>query len=119
MPRNLGLQSRTRPLSFELAPFKHFVNQPLVGTLYAPTVVAGYLVGRLNPHGPLRQGKPKIDWTGEASPRQFRVVSGPAPTNRQVKTMWQKNCPVCRKPLEKKHPTETIPCPCGKYVWKG
>jgi len=19
----------------------------------------------------------------------------------------------------KKHPTETVPCPCGKYVWKG
>jgi hypothetical protein len=33
--------------------------------------------------------------------------------------VWQKNCPVCQKPLEKKHPAETIPCPCGKYVWKG
>lgn len=33
--------------------------------------------------------------------------------------MWQRNCPVCQKPLEKKHPTETVCCPCGKYVWKG
>jgi len=33
--------------------------------------------------------------------------------------MWQKKCPVCRQPMEKKHPTETIACPCGKYVWKG
>ena len=27
MPRSLGLQSRTRPLSFELAPCKNFVNR--------------------------------------------------------------------------------------------
>jgi hypothetical protein len=33
--------------------------------------------------------------------------------------MWQKECPVCRQQLEKKLPTETIPCPCGKYIWKG
>jgi len=33
--------------------------------------------------------------------------------------MWQRNCPVCQKPLEKKHPAETVCCPCGKYVWKG
>jgi hypothetical protein len=31
--------------------------------------------------------------------------------------MWRRNCPVCRQPLEKKLPTETIPCSCGKYVW--
>ena len=29
------------------------------------------------------------------------------------------NCPVCRQPMQKKNPTETIPCSCGKYVWKG
>jgi hypothetical protein len=81
-PRSLGLQSRTRPLSFELAPFKDFVNHPLLGTLYAHTVLAGYLAGRLNPPAPYAKGNLKIDWTGEASPRQFRVVSGPAPTNR-------------------------------------
>jgi hypothetical protein len=23
------------------------------------------------------------------------------------------------EPLAKKHPTETVPCSCGKYVWKG
>ena len=33
--------------------------------------------------------------------------------------MWQRNCPVCQKLLEKKHPAETVPCPCGKYIWKG
>src|SRR5258708_2182706 len=33
--------------------------------------------------------------------------------------MWQKKCPVCRQPMEKKLPTETVPCTCGKYVWKG
>ena len=33
--------------------------------------------------------------------------------------MWQKNCPVCRKPLEKKHPAETVHCPCGKYEGNG
>jgi hypothetical protein len=33
--------------------------------------------------------------------------------------MWQKNCPVCKNPMAKKLPTETVPCPCGKYVWKG
>ena len=71
------------------------------------------------PTAPYAKGNLKIDWTGEASPRQFCVVSGPAPTNRQVKTMWQKNCPVCRKPMEKKNPTDTVPCPCGRYVWKG
>ena len=29
--------------------------------------------------------------------------------------MSRRNCPVCRRPLEKKHPTETVPCPCGKF----
>jgi hypothetical protein len=24
-----------------------------------------------------------------------------------------------RRLLEKKHPAETVHCPCGKYVWKG
>ena len=33
--------------------------------------------------------------------------------------MWQKKCPVCRQLMEKKLPTETVPCTCGKYVWKG
>jgi hypothetical protein len=33
--------------------------------------------------------------------------------------MWQKKCPVCRQQMEKKLPTETVSCPCGKYVWKG
>jgi hypothetical protein len=33
--------------------------------------------------------------------------------------MWQRSCPVCQKLLEKKHPAETVQCPCGKYVWKG
>jgi len=33
--------------------------------------------------------------------------------------MWQKNCPVCRHPLEKRLPTDTVACSCGKYVWKG
>jgi hypothetical protein len=37
----------------------------------------------------------------------------------QSMNMWQRNCPVCKKPLEKKHPAETVPCSCGKYVWKG
>jgi hypothetical protein len=35
------------------------------------------------------------------------------------KNMWRRNCPVCRQPLEKKLPTETVPCSCGKFVWKG
>jgi hypothetical protein len=33
--------------------------------------------------------------------------------------MWGKNCPVCKQPIAKKQPTETVPCPCVKYVWKG
>jgi len=33
--------------------------------------------------------------------------------------MWQKKCPVCRQLMEKKLPTETVSCTCGKYVWKG
>jgi hypothetical protein len=33
--------------------------------------------------------------------------------------MWRKNCPICRLPMEKARPTETVPCPCGKYIWKG
>jgi len=30
--------------------------------------------------------------------------------------MWRKNCPVCKQPMAKKQPTETVPCPCGKHV---
>ena len=33
--------------------------------------------------------------------------------------MWQRTCPVCQKLMEKKHPAETVPCPCGKFIWKG
>ena len=33
--------------------------------------------------------------------------------------MWRKNCPECKHPMEKKNPTDTVPCTCGKYVWKG
>jgi len=33
--------------------------------------------------------------------------------------MWRKNWPVCKQPMEKKNPTDTVSCPCGKYVWKG
>ncbi len=32
---------------------------------------------------------------------------------------WPVNCPVCWQLMEKKFPTETVPCTCGKYVWKG
>jgi len=71
------------------------------------------------PTAPYAKGYLKIDWTGEVSPRQFRFASAQLQTTNQVKTTWQKNCPACRSPLVKKHPTESIPCPCGKYVWKG
>jgi hypothetical protein len=33
--------------------------------------------------------------------------------------MWRRNCPVCRQPLEKKNPADTVPCSCGKFVWRG
>jgi hypothetical protein len=38
---------------------------------------------------------------------------------RKEISMWRKTCPVCRQPMAKKLPTETVHCPCGKYVWKG
>jgi hypothetical protein len=47
---------------------------PLIGTQNAHIGIAGYLVGRLNPHGPLRQGKPKFDWTGEAARAKFALL---------------------------------------------
>jgi len=77
------------------------------------------LAGCLNPHGPYAKGNLKIDWTGEVSPRQFRFASARLQMTHQVKTMWQKNRPVCRKPLEKLRPTDTVDYPSGKYVWKG
>ena len=70
------------------------------------------------PTAPYAKGNLKIDWTGEDSPRQFRFASAQLQMTHQVKTMWQKNCPVCRKRLEKKSPTDTIDCPSSKYVWK-
>jgi len=42
-----------------------------------------------------------------------------ASRRNKVPNMWRRKCPVCRLPMAKKHPTETVPCPCGKYVWKG
>lgn len=31
----------------------------------------------------------------------------------------RENCSICRQPMQKKNPTEAIPCSCGKYVWTG
>src|SRR5882762_2643155 len=43
----------------------------------------------------------------------------PDTEEQKVINMWRRNCPICRQPMAKKDPTETIPCPCGKYTWKG
>src|SRR6516162_9235745 len=32
----------------------------------------------------------------------------------QICGMWRKNCPVCKHPMEKKNPTDTLPYTCGK-----
>jgi hypothetical protein len=30
-----------------------------------------------------------------------------------------KPCPVCKQQLTKQHPTDTVPCTCGKHIWQG
>ena len=50
---------------------------------------------------------------------EFRVDIVISLEEKMVINMWQKKCPVCRQQMEKKLPTETVSCPCGKYVWKG
>ena len=47
------------------------------------------------------------------------AATGLFASRKQGLNMWQRSCPVCQKLLEKKHPAETVQCPCGKYVWKG
>lgn len=70
------------------------------------------------PTAPYAKGNLKIDWTGWLARAKF-VCFSHLLAESQGATMWKINCPVCRKPLEKKNPTDTVPCPCGKYVWKG
>jgi hypothetical protein len=31
--------------------------------------------------------------------------------------MWRK-CPVCRQPMEKQNPADTVSCSCGMFVWR-
>ena len=58
--------------------------------------------------------------TNELRPDKLTVFLGSIRVREKLGIiMWQKNCPVCRQLLEKKQPTETVPCPCGKYLWKG
>src|SRR5260370_29436538 len=45
------------------------------------------------------------------SPETQNECFRPSPKER---VMWSKNCPVCRHPMEKKLPTETVACTCGK-----
>ena len=72
--RGVSFHTIKRFRSFKLVPRWHLSFCSPVGTLYAHTGIAGYLVGRLNPHGPLRQGKPKFDWTGEAARAKFALL---------------------------------------------
>ena len=44
-----------------------------VGIKYAGSFLAGYLVGRLIPHGPLTPGDLNFDRTDTGGPRQFHV----------------------------------------------
>ena len=57
--------------------------------------------------------------TGEPQPTKLILLMGPFVREKTGMNMWRRNCPICRQQLEKKHPTETVPCCCGKYVWKG
>lgn len=81
---------------------------------------AGYSVGCPQPplawEMPTGRSRTKQLLPPVAAPIRFKADSEERSTGVN---MWQKNCPVCQKPLEKKHPTETVSCPCGKYVWKG
>jgi len=56
--------------------------------------------------------------TAESRPSTLFLLAGQSEEKTGM-YMWQKQCPVCRQPMQKKHPTETVPCTCGKYVWKG
>jgi len=57
--------------------------------------------------------------SSELRPTKVILLAGPFVRERPGICMWRRNCPICRQPLEKKHPAETVSCPCGKFVWKG
>jgi ferredoxin-thioredoxin reductase catalytic subunit len=58
--------------------------------------------------------------TDEILPAKITVFLGSIREREKLgTTMWKRNCPVCRQLLEKKQPTETVSCPCGKFLWKG
>ena len=61
----------------------------------------------------------QLEQTSEPRPLKVILRINPSVSEKTGMNMWRKNCPVCRQPLAKKHPAETVPCPCGKYVWKG
>lgn len=57
--------------------------------------------------------------TAELRKPKLILLMGSLVIENSGMNMWRRNCPVCRKQLEKKLPTETVPCTCGKFVWKG
>ncbi len=61
----------------------------------------------------------QLEQTGELRLLKVILLLDPFASEKTGMNMWRKNCPVCRQPLAKKHPAETVPCSCGKYVWKG
>ena len=104
---------RIRFRSFELARRRDAKFRSPVGIRYAHSVLAGYLAGRLNPHGPLRQGKPKFDWNGEASPRQFRIVSAQSQTDRQVRPCGRKIVRFAGSPSRRSTLRKPSPAPAA------
>jgi hypothetical protein len=39
--------------------------------------------------------------------------------NKVMTYVMTKPCPVCKRQLTKKVPTDTVRCACGKHVWQG
>ena len=39
--------------------------------------------------------------------------------NKVMTYVMTKPCPVCKRQLSKKVPTETVQCTCGQHVWQG
>jgi hypothetical protein len=79
-----------------------------------PALTSGALrYSHENPHGSLFCPRMEHNFPAPSEP-------GPRAEDNPFRNLiWRKLCPVCHQPMTKEHPTDTVACPCGKYIWKG